>query len=202
MVARMLSTTGGHKGPHRRQVKAQPTPISRTREVLGRLARAGMEQPPATLALIKRRAVCQDSRPMSACTRVGTCPRITSHTAGKLRWGSSQRRAILGEQPKHLLDAMDPAWRVQAGRLLGVWSLAVRASSAVENWHSIVCPHLAVHRSLSAGMLALLAVWHNHRIAPREVHEGLSPLQRSDRAKGANDWLVALGYPLTARFLL
>ena len=71
----------------------------------------------------------------------------------------------------------------------------MRASSAVENWHSIVRPHLAVHRSLSAGMLALLAVWHNHRVAPRGLHQGLSPLQRSDRTKGATDWLVALGYP-------
>ncbi len=113
---------------------------------------------------------------------------------GLIGW-AWQRRAILGEQPKQLLEAMDPAWRDQAGRLLGVWSLAVRASSAVENWHSIVRPHLAVHRSLSAGMLALLAVWHNHRVAPRGLHQGLSPLQRSDSTKQATDWLVALGYP-------
>ena len=89
---------------------------------------------------------------------------------------------------------MDPAWREQAARLLEVWSLAVRASSAVENWHSIVRPHLAVHRSLSAGLLALLAVWHNHRVAPRGVHEGLSPLQRSGQIKESAEWLVALGY--------
>jgi len=113
---------------------------------------------------------------------------------GLIGW-AGPRRAILGEQPKQLLDMMDPAWRVQAGRLVGLWSLAVRASSAVENWHSIVRPHLAVHRSLSAGLLALLAVWHNHRVAPRGVHEGLSPLQRSDSTKQATDWLVALGYP-------
>ncbi len=71
----------------------------------------------------------------------------------------------------------------------------MRASSAVENWHSIVRPHLAVHRSLSAGMLALLAVRHNHRVAPRGLHEGLSPLQRGGVAVQADDWLVALGYP-------
>ena len=90
---------------------------------------------------------------------------------------------------------MDPAWREQAARLLDGWSLAVRASSAVENWHSIVRPHLAVHRSLSAGLLALLAVWHNHRVAPRGVHQGRSPMPRSGQVKEANDWLVALGYP-------
>ena len=75
------------------------------------------------------------------------------------------------------------------------WQGAVRASSVVENWHSIVRPHLAVHRSLSAGLLAVLAVWHNYRVAPRGVHEGLSPLQRSGMVKPATDWLVALGYP-------
>jgi hypothetical protein len=119
---------------------------------------------------------------------------LGERAVGLIGW-AWQRRAILGEQPKQLLDALDPAWRDQARRLLGVWSLAVRASSAVENWHSIVRPHLAVHRSLSAGMLALLAVWHNHRVAPRGLYQGLSPLQRSDSTKQATDCLVALGYP-------
>src|SRR5256714_15637086 len=119
---------------------------------------------------------------------------LGEQAVGLIGW-AWQRRAILGEQPKHLLEAMDPAWREQAKRLLEGWSRAVRASSAVENWHSIVRPHLAVHRSLSAGLLALLAVWHNHRVAPRGVHEGLSPLQRGGQVKAAKDWLLALGYP-------
>ncbi len=78
------------------------------------------------------------------------------------------------------------------------WDHAVRASSAVENWHRIVWPHLAVHRTLSAGMLALLAVWHTHRIAPRGLHEGLSPLQRTGSAFDELDWLTTLGYPVLA----
>jgi hypothetical protein len=122
---------------------------------------------------------------------------LGEQAVGLVAW-AWQRRAILGKQPKYLLEAMDPAWREQAARLFDVWSLAVRASSAVENWHSIVRPHLAVHRSLSAGLLALLAVWHNHRLAPRGVHEGLSPLQRSGQIKEGKDWLVALGYPPVA----
>ncbi|MBX0331467.1 hypothetical protein K2Z83_27830, partial [Oscillochloris sp. ZM17-4] len=69
-----------------------------------------------------------------------------------------------------------------------------RASSAVENWHSILRPHLAVHRTLSAGLLALLAVWHNHRVFTRGVHQGRSPLQLSGMADAPTDWLVALGY--------
>jgi len=113
---------------------------------------------------------------------------------GLIAW-AWQRRALLGKQPQHLLAGLHPTWRVAAGRLLLLWNGAVRASSAVENWHSIVRPHLAVHRSLSAGMLALLAVRHNHRVAPRGLHEGLSPLQRGGVAVQADDWLVALGYP-------
>ncbi len=109
------------------------------------------------------------------------------------------RRAILGPTPKELLQGIAPAWRAVASDLLDAWTQAVRASSAVENWHSIVRPHLAVHRTLSAGMLALLAVWRNHQIAPRGLHEGLSPLQRTGSTSSDTHWLAALGYsPLTA----
>ena len=116
---------------------------------------------------------------------------------GLIAW-AWQRRKILGEQPEQLLEAMDPAWRAAAGRLLEAWNQAVRASSVVENWHSIVRPHLAVHRSLSAGMLALLAVWHNHRVAPRGRYMGRSPLQRSGLPQPAVDWLAVLGYAAPA----
>src|SRR5436305_1018776 len=108
------------------------------------------------------------------------------------------RRAVLGPSSKHLLHCIDPAWRAGASDLLAAWDQAVRASSAVENWHSIVRPHLAVHRTLSAGMLALLAVWHNHRIAPRGLHEGFSPLTRTGSTSSANHWLAALGYSALA----
>lgn len=112
---------------------------------------------------------------------------------GLIAW-AWQRRKILGEQPKHLLAGLDPAWEIPASRLLEAWNQAVRASSVVENWHSIVRPHLAVHRSLSAGMLALLALWHNHQVAPRGRHQDRSPLQRSGYPQPTVDWLEVLGY--------
>ena len=108
------------------------------------------------------------------------------------------RRAVLGPTSKHLLHGLNPAWRAVASELLAAWGQAVRASSAVENWHSILRPHLAVHRTLSAGLLALLAVWHNHRIAPRGLHEGLSPLQRTGSTSSDTTWLAALGYSALA----
>jgi transposase-like protein len=109
-----------------------------------------------------------------------------------------QRRNILGPDLQTLVQGFAPAWRPVAHLLFESWNQAVRASSVVENWHSIVRPHLAVHRTLSAGMLALLAVWHNHRIAPRGPHADLSPLQRSQTAQVETDWLTALGYLPTA----
>ncbi len=116
---------------------------------------------------------------------------------GLIAW-AWQRRKILGERPQQLLAGMDPAWETPAGRVLEAWNRAVRASSVVENWHSIVRPHLAVHRSLSAGMLALLAVWHNHRVAPRGLHKDLSPLQRSGLPQPTLAWLETLGYAAPA----
>jgi hypothetical protein len=88
------------------------------------------------------------------------------------------RRGVLGPTSEHVPQGIDPAWRSAAAGLFHAWDQAARARSAVEHWHSIVRPHLAVHRTLSAGMLSLLAVWHHHRIAPRGLHEGLSPFPR------------------------
>jgi hypothetical protein len=109
-----------------------------------------------------------------------------------------RHRHILGPSTTELVQGFPPSWQALAGRLLRAWDRAVRASSAVENWHSIVRPHLAVHRRLTASMLALLAVWHNHRVAPRGLHEGQSPMQRSGIQKQATDWLAVLGYAPTS----
>lgn len=105
-----------------------------------------------------------------------------------------QASAILGPTTADLLKSVEPAWQAVAQKLLSAWNQAVRASSAVENWHSIVRPHLAVHHTLSAGMLALLAVWHNHHPAPRGPHLGLSPIPRTGSTQPEIDWLVSLGY--------
>jgi hypothetical protein len=105
-----------------------------------------------------------------------------------------QRRVILGPSRQALLAGLPVDWRPVADPLLRAWEEAVRASSAVENWHSVLRPYLAVHRCLSAGMLALVAFWHNHRIAERGLHQGHSPLMRSGLTDLANDWLLTLGY--------
>ena len=119
---------------------------------------------------------------------------LDERAVGLLGW-AWQRRSILGMDVAELLEAIPEPWRAAARVLLHAWASAVRASSAVENWHSILRPHLAVHRMLSPGMLALLAIWHNHRVFRRGVHAGSSPLHLSGMTDAPTDWLVALGYP-------
>ena len=99
------------------------------------------------------------------------------------------------EELEALAAGLPPAWRPAARVLFAAWDAAVRASSAAETWHSLLRPHLAVHRTLSPGWLALLAGWHNHRVFPRGVHAGASPLHLSGLAEAPTDWLDALGYP-------
>jgi hypothetical protein len=106
-----------------------------------------------------------------------------------------QRRAILGPTTEALVTGFPPTWGPAVRLLLTAWGRALRASSAAENWHSILRPHLAAHRTLSPGLLALLAVRHNHRVFTRGLHAGFSPLQLSGLPDAPTDWLVALGYP-------
>jgi hypothetical protein len=122
---------------------------------------------------------------------------LGSEAVALLAW-AWMRRAVLGPTSNDVLQSVPSQWQTEAFTLLTAWDQAVRASSVVENWHSIVRPHLAVHRILSAGMLALLAVWHNHRIAPRGLHEGLSPLQRTGSLPSEIPWLATLGYSALA----
>jgi hypothetical protein len=106
-----------------------------------------------------------------------------------------QRRTGLDWTTADILAAIPAAWRGVAQVLLDAWNDAVRARSWAEVWHSLLRPHLAVHRRLSPGMLALLAVSHNHRVYDRGVHAGVNPLQLSGIADAPTDWWTALGYP-------
>jgi transposase-like protein len=122
------------------------------------------------------------------------CPVVGPDGVALIAW-AWLHRALLAWDTEHLVAFLPQAWRAAARVLIHAWETATRASSAVENWHSILRPHLAVHRTLSAGLLALLAVWHNHRIFTRGVHKGHSPLHLSGMGEAPSDWLVALGYP-------
>jgi hypothetical protein len=112
---------------------------------------------------------------------------------GLLGWAWMQRVALVLDDDT-LVAALPAAWR-PAGRLvLRAWARAVRTTSLAERWHSLLRAHLVVHRGLSPGLLALLAVWYNHRAVARGVHAGTSPLHRSGLVEAPTDWLTVLGY--------
>ena len=123
-------------------------------------------------------------------------PVLSAEQQALLGW-AWLRRKVLGWNRRDLLAAIPASWQAAARLLLATWDDAnlARVSSAVERWHSILRPHLAVHRTLTRGRLALLAVWHNHRVFSRGVHKGQSPLRLSGLGDAPSDWLVALGYP-------
>jgi hypothetical protein len=121
-------------------------------------------------------------------------PVLSAEQQALLGWAWLRRHA-LGWTSADILTAVPAHWRDATRVLLAAWDDAVRVSSAVERWHSILRPHLAVHRTLSSGLLALLAVWHNHRVFSRGVHKGKSPLHLSGMVDAPTDWLTALGYP-------
>lgn len=106
-----------------------------------------------------------------------------------------QRRETLGPTVAELVPQVPEAWRAAATAVLTAWDETVRTSSAAENWHSILRPHLLVRRRLTPGLLALVAVWHNHRVFERGARKGQNPLQVSGISAAPTDWLVALGYP-------
>ena len=162
---------------------------------LRQVAPSGQEGELSRLVTLLRAALPQlvlfapglDALQASACQALGP-------SAVHLLGWAGPRRSILGPSREALLAAVPADWRPVAAPLLKAWEEAVRASSAVENWHSVLRPYLAVHRRLSTGMLALVALWHNHRIAERGLHQGHSPLMRSGLADLSHDWLLTLGY--------
>ena len=112
-----------------------------------------------------------------------------------LRGWAWRQRTPVGWTRADSVAAVPAAWRPAGRVLLHPWDDAVRVSRAVERGHRILRPHVAVHRTLTTGMLAVLAVWHTHRVYTRGVKKGKSPLHLSGMTDAPADWLVALGYP-------
>jgi len=168
------------------------------------LAEVAASAPPAQQALIQRLHTSLHDRMPELLTFVPHLDQV-QHDLRAVLPGDHQvvlawawlRRQALGWTSADILDATPSAWRSAARILLAAWDDAVRVSSAVERWHSILRPHLAVHRTLSTGMLALLAVWHNHRVFTRGIHKGKNPLHLSGMTDAPTDWLTVLGYPPT-----
>jgi hypothetical protein len=103
-----------------------------------------------------------------------------------------QHRASLG-----LVDAAE-AWPAHPAAARWVWAAldaAGRTTGMVENLNSVLAAHRAAHRGLPAPVLAVAAVYRNHRVYPRGKRAGRSPLALLGLP--APHWLDALGYGRT-----
>lgn len=69
-----------------------------------------------------------------------------------------------------------------------------RASSAIENFNSVLRPYLHVHKSVSQGFLDLFRAWRNLRTRAWGRHKGTSAHELVTGEK-VTDWLSMLGYP-------
>jgi hypothetical protein len=116
---------------------------------------------------------------------------------GLVAW-AWQRQTALALDDDGIVAGLPPDWQDAARGVVAAWSRAVRTTSLAESWHALLRAHVAVHRGLTPGVLALLAVWHNHRVVPRGKHAGTSSLHRSGLSDAPTDWLTALGYPPTS----
>jgi len=72
----------------------------------------------------------------------------------------------------------------------------VNLFASEEQWPELIKP---VQMAWDTKGRLWVAVWHNYQVAPRGLHMGVSPLQRSGIIHQETDWLLVLGYvPLVA----
>jgi hypothetical protein len=86
------------------------------------------------------------------------CQSLGPEAVSLIGW-AWQRRALLGPTASQLLAGLPHEWQETAAALFSAWDQAVRASSVVDNWQSVLRPFLAVHRRLSAGLLAMPSIY-------------------------------------------
>jgi hypothetical protein len=80
------------------------------------------------------------------------------------------------------------------GRLLPVLSARHRASSAIENLHSVLRPYLVAQKHANAGFLSLFVAYSNLRTRPSGRFQGTSAYELLTGQR-IEDWLTQLGFP-------
>lgn len=112
------------------------------------------------------------------------------------RWQREERAAELKASVAELVEL---AGRPE--RLVRVVEVVVpvltrrhRASSAIENLHSVLRPYITVHKRVSQGFLDLFRFYWNTRIRRWGRHKGTSALELLTGQKH-EDWLTLLGFP-------
>ena len=112
------------------------------------------------------------------------------------RWQREARQAELVTSVRSLVEMSGrPARLARALEIvIPVLSRRHRASSAIENLHSVLRPYIAVHKRVSQGFLDLFRFYWNTRIRRWGRHKGTSALELLTGNKH-EDWLTLLGFP-------
>lgn len=104
----------------------------------------------------------------------------------ELRVATQQLVGLTHGEPHRLLTAL--------GQVLPVLASRHRASSAIENLHSVLRPYLVVQKHASAGFLDLFRFYWNHRMRRGGRFAGTSAHAMLTGETDA-DWLTRLGFP-------
>lgn len=174
--------------PRTGQVRA-PEAVAADLEAAAALLReAGGRAVAAAKLLDQRRAGLVASLSTLQAALAGPRAVLDEATVTFLAW-TWQHREGLG-----LADAAE-AWPAHPAAARWVWAAldaAGRTTGMAENLNSVLAPHRAAHRGLPAPVLAVFAVYRNHRVFPRGKRAGHSPLDLLGLP--SPHWLDALGY--------
>ena len=109
------------------------------------------------------------------------------------------RREELQAATVHLLSVTVTEERLLAGLsvVLPLLSARHRASSAIENLHSVLRPYLVVQKHASSGFLSLFQAMRNLRKRTEGRFQGTSAYELLTGNK-VDDWLTVLGFPPSA----
>jgi hypothetical protein len=126
---------------------------------------------------------------------------VRAYQAGLLarrgpRWQREEREAELVSSARELVEQSGRPERL--ARALSVVTPVLqrrhRASSAIENLHSVLRPYIAVHKRVSQGFLDLFRFYWNTRARRWGRHKGTSALELLTGNKH-DHWLSMLGFP-------
>ena len=113
-----------------------------------------------------------------------------------VRWQRAERQAELEGAIRELVEVSGrPARLCRAvAVVVPVLERRHRASSAIENVHSVLRPYIGVHKRVSQGFLDLFRFYWNTRKRRWGRHKGTSALEVLTGEPHA-DWLTLLGFP-------
>lgn len=116
-------------------------------------------------------------------------------------WDRQSRQSELESSGRALIDVCGSPERLQdaLGVILPELQRCHRASSAIENVHSVLRPYIAVHKGVQQGFLDLFRLYWNTRERRWGRHKGSSALETMTGQK-VEDWLTLLGFPSSDAF--